>query len=77
MKNKPIDKNFIEMGKLITETIFSISQNAQNKNDRDLKDEISNTIYILTKIYVILNKIINHTDQSLVSDKNFAAQMIL
>ena len=43
--------------------IFNISINAQRKNDKDLKEEIATAIYMLSKIFIILNKVVNNKDQ--------------
>lgn len=69
--------DFEKMKKIIGDVVFNISKNAQDKNDIDLQKEIQNAVYILSKIFTNLNKIVNHTDQSKVDDRDFNSQMIL
>lgn len=71
------DSKFKEMLALINDIVFNISKNAEAKNDVDLKDEIQNAVYIVSKVFTILFKIVNHADQALVGERDFSSQMIL
>lgn len=77
MNNDSTPNSFKNMGKLITETIFKISLNAQAKVDKDFNNDIAIFIYIISKSFVILNQIVNYTDQGKVPDKDFQSQMLL
>ncbi|MDD5147344.1 MAG: hypothetical protein PHV63_02240 [Candidatus Daviesbacteria bacterium] len=68
---------FEELRSLISDTIFNISLNAQAKVDKDFKKDIDNSIYIISKSFLILDTILNHTDQEKVSDRVFDSQAIL
>ena len=66
-----------EMEALVNDVVFNSSVNAQNKVDVKFEDDIKNCIHILGNVFAILDRIINHTDQSRVSDCDFDSQMIL
>lgn len=68
---------FEETRSLINDTVFNISLNAQAKVDTDCKDHIENSIYLISKSFTIFNKIVNHTDQTKVSDMDFDSQGLL
>jgi len=68
---------FDEMKSVVNDTIFNISINAQERFDKEFKDEINNSIYLISKSFWILEKIINYTDQMKVSDRDFHSQSIL
>lgn len=74
---EPNISDFKVMSQLVIDTIYQISCNAQNRIDVDFKESINNFIYIVTKIYVILNIVLNKTDQARVSDRDFDSQMVL
>lgn len=67
--------------KNIAETIVKVmneySLNAQSNIDKKFKVQLTNSIYILTNIYVLLNKVLNYPSQSDVSDEIFESQMIM
>lgn len=68
---------FESMQKLIGETIFKISFNAQVKIDQDCKESIENFIFLASKHFAILDLIVNKTNQKLVTDRDFDSQMLL
>lgn len=68
---------FDEIKAVVTDTIFNISLNAQARTDKEFKEEIENSIYLISKSFTILEKIINHTDQKKVPDRVFDSQAIL
>ena len=70
-------KMFEEMGNTLVETVYKISLNAQAKVDKDCGGAITNLLYIFTKTFVILNTILNYTDQAKVSDKEFDSNILL
>lgn len=78
--NTNVDKareSFELMHKLIDDTIFNISLNAQLKTDNDCADSIKNFIFLVSKHFSILNLIVNKSDQKLVKDRDFDSLMIL
>lgn len=70
-------KVFQEMGSTLVDTVYKISLSAQAKVDKDCGGDITNFLYILTKTFVILNKILNYTDQGKVSDREFDSMIFI
>src|SRR6185369_1764186 len=68
---------FEEMNLLINDIVNNISLNAQAKVDEKLKEDIDRTIYLLAKVFTILDKVINDIHQEKVSERDFTIQAIL
>lgn len=68
---------FEEMKPLISDTVFNIPLSVQAKVDKEFKDHIDNVIYSVSKSFTILDKVVNHTDQKKVTDRDFYSQGLL
>lgn len=66
-----------EMSKIVGDTLFNISTNTESRIDREFRNDIDNFIDISSRVYAILNKIVNFTDQEMVPDKHFDSQMLI
>ena len=64
---------FEEIEFLISDTIFNISVNAQAKVDSEFKEDINNSISLIAKTFLILEKIVNQTNPQK-SDRDFDSQ---
>ncbi len=72
-----MDDNLKKIANEIVNVIHKLSRNAEGAIDEKYKVQRSHAIFLLSKVFTLLNLIINHTDQEQVSDECFESQTLL
>lgn len=72
-----MDNTFKNIANQIVSVIHQLSRNAEEAIDEKYKVQRAHAIFLLSKVFTLLNLIINHTDQEQVSDECFESQTLL
>lgn len=72
-----MDDTFKNIANQIVSVIHQLSRNAEEAIDEKYKVQRAHSTFLLSKIFTLLNVIVNHTDQNQVNDESFESQILL